>query len=140
MKFRSFFTIFASLLLFDQLSKYIVRQTGGFYICNSDIAFGIKIDPALFYFLWLLIIIFVIILANTKFKARFLPLILILSGALSNIIDRLWHGCVIDFIDLKFWPVFNLADSFIVIGAIMIIIGNFQFKVKIPKIKKFYNF
>lgn len=128
MKFRSFFAIFASLLLIDQLSKYIVRQTGGFYICNPNIAFGIKVDPALFYFLWLLIIIFVIILANTKFKARFLPLILILSGATSNIIDRLKFGCVIDFIDLKFWPIFNLADSLIVIGAIMIISQNLNLK------------
>jgi len=49
-------------------------------------------------------------------------LILIFSGALSNLIDRLHYGCIVDFIDLKFWPVFNLADAFITIGGIMIII------------------
>ena len=44
-------------------------------------------------------------------------LILILSGALGNLIDRLWFGYVIDFIDLRVWPVFNVADSCITIGV-----------------------
>ena len=39
--------------------------------------------------------------------------ILMISGALSNILDRLYFGCVVDFINLQFWPLFNLADSFI---------------------------
>jgi signal peptidase II len=51
---------------------------------------------------------------------------LILSGAVSNIIDRLYFGCVIDFIDLKIWPVFNLADSFIVLGVILILLKQFK--------------
>lgn len=49
-------------------------------------------------------------------------IILILSGAFSNIIDRLTFGCVTDFIDLKFWPVFNLADIFIVLGAVFLLV------------------
>lgn len=53
-----------------------------------------------------------------------LYLMLIFSGALSNIIDRLYFGCVIDFIDLKFWPVFNLADVYITIGGIMLIFNQ----------------
>jgi hypothetical protein len=53
-----------------------------------------------------------------------LPLILILSGAISNIIDRLYFGCVIDFIDLQFWSVFNLADVYITTGAIILILNN----------------
>jgi signal peptidase II len=39
-----------------------------------------------------------------------------LGGATSNLIDRFRHGAVIDFIDLGFWPVFNLADVAIVFG------------------------
>ena len=45
---------------------------------------------------------------------------LILAGALGNLIDRLRLGAVIDFIDFKIWPVFNIADTSITIGAIML--------------------
>lgn len=42
-----------------------------------------------------------------------------LGGATSNLVDRLWRGGVVDFIDLRFWPVFNLADSAIVGGVVL---------------------
>jgi signal peptidase II len=41
-----------------------------------------------------------------------------LGGASGNLFDRLWRGGVVDFIDFGFWPVFNLADSAIVTGAL----------------------
>jgi len=40
-----------------------------------------------------------------------------LGGASSNLFDRLWRGGVVDFIDLGFWPVFNVADVAIVAGV-----------------------
>lgn len=43
---------------------------------------------------------------------------LIIGGALGNIIDRIFLGAVVDFIDLRFWPVFNLADAAIVAGVV----------------------
>ena len=43
-------------------------------------------------------------------------LAIIIAGALGNLVDRLTRGHVIDFIDLHWWPVFNLADSMITIG------------------------
>jgi len=50
---------------------------------------------------------------------------LILGGALGNLIDRAWHGFVIDFIDFHVnrwhWPAFNVADSAICIGAALLI-------------------
>ncbi|ABA58734.1 signal peptidase II, Aspartic peptidase, MEROPS family A08 [Nitrosococcus oceani ATCC 19707] len=53
---------------------------------------------------------------------------LILGGALGNVIDRLWHGHVIDFIDLYYqgwhWPAFNIADSAITVGAAVLIIQS----------------
>jgi signal peptidase II len=42
-----------------------------------------------------------------------------LGGATGNFMDRLWRGGVVDFIDVGFWPVFNLADAAIVAGALI---------------------
>ena len=47
---------------------------------------------------------------------------LIIGGAFGNLIDRLQFGFVIDFIDFRIWPVFNIADSAITIGALILII------------------
>lgn len=134
----SFFIVF-SLIIIDQLSKYLIRHFGGFYICNPNIAFGIKMPEILLWIFWLAIIIIVFALLVSKLKScqtsdvprlhnlsdircPSASLVLILSGAVSNVIDRLYFGCIIDFIDLKIWPVFNLADGFIVIGAVLILI------------------
>ena len=46
---------------------------------------------------------------------------LILGGAIGNLIDRIMLGYVVDFIDLRVWPVFNIADSAITIGAAVIL-------------------
>ena len=45
----------------------------------------------------------------------------ILGGAIGNFIDRIRLGYVIDFLDFRIWPVFNLADSFITIGAVILL-------------------
>lgn len=42
-----------------------------------------------------------------------------LGGALGNVVDRAWHGAVVDFIDLGFWPSFNLGDAAIVAGTLL---------------------
>jgi signal peptidase II len=52
---------------------------------------------------------------------------LVIGGASGNLIDRLFrhnHGAVIDFIDLRWWPVWNVADACIVIGAILLIMSR----------------
>lgn len=63
--------------------------------------------------------VFTVWRARHKFPVFFEALVL--GGALSNIIDRFWYGAVIDFIELYVgsysWPVFNIADSMIVIGV-----------------------
>lgn len=47
--------------------------------------------------------------------------ILVLGGGIGNMIDRFWHGYVVDMFDLQFmtYPIFNLADCFVVVGAIL---------------------
>ena len=54
---------------------------------------------------------------------------LLLAGTLGNLSDRLFrsdHGAVIDFVDLHVWPVFNVADSAITIGCILLVISLFR--------------
>ena len=46
-----------------------------------------------------------------------ISLSLVLGGAVGNLIDRVWLGYVVDFFDLRVWPVFNVADSCITIGV-----------------------
>ena len=46
-----------------------------------------------------------------------LALGLIIGGALGNVIDRIFLGYVVDYLDFRIWPVFNLADAMIVIGS-----------------------
>lgn len=55
-------------------------------------------------------------------------LIFIASGAIGNLIDRMQYSAVIDFIDFRIWPIFNLADAFIVIGVAVIIIDQLRRK------------
>lgn len=50
-------------------------------------------------------------------------LVLILGGALGNLYDRITLGFVVDFVDLRVWPVFNAADSFITVGGVMLAIA-----------------
>lgn len=135
--------VFSSILLIfiDQLSKYIIRTSRGFYICNKGIAFGVVLPSWLILLATIAIISFIGLLilnlkfetclpigkvlnqfSNSKIKNLNFPLILVISGAISNLLDRLYNGCVIDFIDLKVWPVFNLADSFIFLGILALLI------------------
>lgn len=107
------------LVFFDQISKYLIRFKGGFYICNMGISWGIELNQYWFWLFWTLAIIFLLFLFF-KFKSFFVTIIL--AGAISNLVDRIFFGCVIDFIDLKFWPVFNLADIFIVLGSIFLLV------------------
>ena len=44
-----------------------------------------------------------------------------IGGSLSNLLDRVRLGYVTDFLDLRYWPAFNLADSFIVIGVLVLL-------------------
>jgi signal peptidase II len=51
-----------------------------------------------------------------------IALALILGGAVGNLIDRALLGYVVDFIDVRIWPVFNIADSAITVGAVLLCI------------------
>ncbi len=63
-------------------------------------------------------------------KLEAISLSLILGGAIGNVIDRIAHGYVIDFLDVyigsNHWPAFNIADSAICIGAVLLILDSFR--------------
>jgi len=93
---------------------------------NTGAAFGI-FKGATFFFITVTIsaIIAIIIYMRKAAKPFFLRDIafgLILGGSFGNLTDRLRFGYVVDFLDFRIWPVFNVADSAVTIGAIMLII------------------
>lgn len=63
-------------------------------------------------------------------KLEAISLSLILGGAIGNVIDRIVYGYVIDFLDLyigtSHWPAFNIADSAICVGAVLLILDSFK--------------
>ncbi len=105
-------------VILDQLSKFIFKNYFSF-TKNYGAAFGLLQG-----YKWLFVIvalIVVVLIFRYKNKLDKFALGLLLGGTIGNLIDRLVYGYVIDFIDLGFWPSFNLADSFSVIAAFILI-------------------
>lgn len=50
----------------------------------------------------------------------------IAGGAIGNIVDRFHYGFVVDFIDVRWWPVFNIADSCISIGVVLLVLASLR--------------
>jgi signal peptidase II len=99
---------------------------------NKGAAFGIFPSFSSVFIIATFLFILIILLNYKKIKMlnSFIKygVVLQFAGAGSNLIDRVRFGYVIDFIDLRFWPVFNLADISITIGAFLLIIGIFRKK------------
>jgi signal peptidase II len=135
--------IFLLILICDQVSKNLLLNNFSFgeslpiiknifhitLVFNSGIAFGLlKNYTAVFSVLSSVVIILISfnIVRQKKQKQidriENLALYLILAGAIGNLIDRLRFGFVVDFLDFRIWPVFNIADSAITIGLILLLI------------------
>lgn len=95
------------------------------HITNSGAAFGLFPNQGSFFILIAIIVVVAIVLYYRRLPAEDwlirVSLGLQLGGAIGNLIDRLRFGYVIDFIDISFWPVFNLADASITVGVLLII-------------------
>ena len=129
------------LVAVDQITKYIaltqlkpigsVTFIDGFmdftFVENRGAAFGIFGGKT-----WLLLVISIIICAvlvwamtkmpkTKEYRKLRVTFVLILSGAVGNIIDRALRGYVVDFFEFTFikWPVFNMADIYVVVGTIV---------------------
>ncbi len=96
---------------------------------NSGAAFGILKGHNLFFVLVSIAVVAFLFfnLANFQKKNRLFrfSIGLIIAGALANLIDRIRYGYVVDFIDFRIWPVFNIADSSITVGIFLFIISHF---------------
>ena len=93
-------------------------------LINPGIAFGLfKNFPFLFIWLNLSIIIYIFFyfLFGLKKNNFLLPLALILGGAISNLLDRFFYGGVLDYLNFRSFPTFNLADTYITFGIIFIL-------------------
>ena len=91
-------------------------------VFNTGAAFGVlKQKTFLFVLVSISVIVFLAFGLGRKNNPERWALILIISGAAGNLIDRVRFGYVIDFIDLRIWPVFNIADSAITIGVSWIV-------------------
>ncbi|MCS7260217.1 MAG: signal peptidase II [Anaerolineae bacterium] len=95
------------------------------HVTNTGAAFGLFPNHGSFFILIAVIVVIAIVLYYHRLPAEDwlvrISLGLQLGGAMGNLIDRLRFGYVIDFIDISFWPVFNLADASITAGVLLII-------------------
>jgi len=126
---------FFSILLFfilDRFTKiYILKNPSpdfwnGFFDLhmNKDIAFSLPMTYLVLYPIIILILIVLILFWKKDFKKRSIliwPWGLIIIGAISNLLDRIRYGGVIDFINVQYFTVFNLSDVYISIGVIWIL-------------------
>ena len=132
------------LLVIDQISKILIVKLidinqgievikNFFYLIythNTGAAFSILTGQRIFLILIAVVILIIIInyIRKNKVKEKLdiISFSLIIGGSLGNLIDRIVRGYVVDFLDFKIFgydfPVFNLADTFIVVGVFLLLI------------------
>jgi signal peptidase II len=149
-KAPAWFSAAAAIVLADQLTKWLVLarfapgervEITGFFnlvlVFNKGAAFSFLADapgwqtPLLVAFAAAAaLIVSVLLLRSPERRVFSAGLALILGGAVGNVIDRLRFGYVVDFLDLHaagwHWPAFNVADSAITLGAVLLILDGFR--------------
>ena len=151
-RFRRAGLVAAVVVLLDQLTKAIVQSSmslhqtirlGPFvdlvYLRNPGAAFSLLRDAPAFFRLPLFIVVTVVVAGALVAYLRSTPpeqtwivtaLGAILGGAVGNLICRVRYGEVVDFVFLHwgewYWPAFNVADSAISVGAVVILLSSFR--------------
>ncbi|MBW5290420.1 MAG: Lipoprotein signal peptidase [Candidatus Ruthia sp. Asou_11_S2] len=151
MKTKHYFLLVVLLVVLDQLTKLLAYEYLGIgnsiaineflsltFAHNYGAAFSFLADSGGWqrYFLSsvsaLASIVISVWILKTPLKHRFklISLVLILSGAIGNMIDRITNGFVVDFIDFHYarfnYPIFNFADIFISVGVVLLIIVDWK--------------
>lgn len=123
--------ILLCILIADQITKHLAatgeilfntRFLAFNFVTNTGSSFGM-LKGFNSYLIWISVIVLgaIMFYYYSVSKLEQISLIIVAGGILGNLIDRIILGSVIDFIDFKFWLVFNIADSCIVVGAILLI-------------------
>jgi len=125
-----FFKILALNHFQDEEIRIIGEYLKFNFAKNYNIAFSLPISGIIIETIIPIVIFFlvynIITLAKKNSYRDIGCLTIILFGAISNYVDRIKFGFVIDYIDLKYFTVFNVADSMIVTGVLVLIIFNFR--------------
>lgn len=139
----------AVVLVVDQLSKHwalgrlsdgrVIDVVGSLrfkLLKNTGAAFSLGSGDGLGPWITIVAIVVVMVLAlgqTSRFQLGAAAAGMIAGGALGNLIDRAFrgddgflHGAVIDFIDLQWWPVFNVADAAVVVGSLLLVVASFR--------------
>jgi len=151
----AYFFIIAMFFVADRVFKNLALKQGLFIskplmgeilkfklFFNKNIAFSIPLSG-----IWLNILISAIVISllliiiyskhyNSLNKISIFCLTLILFGAISNLLDRFFYGAVVDYFDLQYFTIFNLADFMISIGVIGLFINNIKKQENSEKINK----
>ena len=134
-----FYSAALAVVFLDQLIKFLVRQNIQLgqsipiiknvfhltYVANTGSAFGLFKGLNIFFVLFSIIVIIGIFYYLKKIikedKKLQLAVGLLLGGTIGNLVDRLAFGAVIDFLDFRIWPVFNIADTAVTVSIILLI-------------------
>ncbi len=143
---KLFWCVAGIVVAIDRLTKWIIVSNmeilesipvipGLFHIThiqNPGAAFGLFRDARALFLMISLVVILAVIWYSHRVerdqKLLSIGLGLTLAGAFGNMIDRLTRGLVVDFLDFRIWPVFNVADSAIVVGSAIVV----YFLLKMP--------
>jgi signal peptidase II len=143
-------SVFFPVLILDQLLKYIVNNKISLigkitiirhyfnivHVDNTGVAFGLMSQYSNLFIILLtslIILALIIFLFKTKIDSVLLDISasLVISGAFSNLLSRIFQKYVVDFLDFHFyayhWPSFNVADSCVVVGTILFFISIMKY-------------
>ena len=116
-----FLILSISLIMIDQITKILTIKNNSF-IKNTSTFYNLISNQLLIIIISIIILIFLFhYLIKSNYKNT-LEVSLVSAGIISNVFDRILYKGVIDFISISKFPLFNLADSFITMGAILLII------------------
>ena len=139
-KYPIIFSVAFIIILLDQFTKFLIRKNFQLneslpiiknifhltYVTNTGSAFGLFKGFNLFFVLFSIIVIAAIFYYLKKIKEndKWMQFAagLLLGGTIGNLTDRLSLGFVVDFLDFRVWPVFNIADSAVTVSVIILII------------------
>ena len=129
--------VLALVLAADQLTKHLVREGMRpgeedpvfpalklVHVRNEGVAFGLDVGGATLVIVLIALALLGLVLYFARHSAKplmWLPVGLLLGGALGNIVDRIRDGAVTDFLKIPAWPAFNLADIAITVGVLALV-------------------